>query len=164
MRDRLIRLAAFKLLLDEIGAAQAREKVDLMQEVGGRLGGAAAVVDGHEIGTVSIVQGRAEKGSVAGWVIYDVAAWTAWVKSYRPSAIVEVVRESDAKSILSNMGEILEEREGELPPGIAEAEHGNDYVVVNQTPEQRANAIRAWRAGALQMPGMEPQIEEGGDG
>lgn len=163
LRDRLIRLAAFKLLGDEVAAAVAREKAGLMDEVGGRMGATAATIEGREVGTVSIAQGRPEQGSVNGWIVTNRRAWIEFVREYRPSAIIEDVRASDEKDLLNHVEQITEEREGDLPPGISPALRGDDYVMVKQSPEQRANAIHAWREGLLSLPDMAAQIEEGGD-
>lgn len=163
MRDRLIRLAAFKLLGDEVGRAYAIEKAGLAEEVGGRLGGAAAVVDDVEIATVSIAKGRYPQGTVKGWQVIDPDAFATWVKGFRPTAIVERVRESDQTQILNSMERYMEKNGGVVPPGVREASRGADYVLVNQSPEQRANAISLYRAGRLDLPTMDPQIEGGTD-
>lgn len=161
-RDRLVRLAALKLLTDEIKKTVDADKAALFDDVGGRMGGTGAVVDGKEIGTVSIAEGRDESGSHAGWVVYDPVAFVKWTKANYPTAVIETVRDSDRKMILASIEKWSAEGK-DVPDGVKPAQKGDPYVVVNQTAEQRENAVRAYREGRLVLPEMAPQIEEAPD-
>lgn len=152
LQDSLRRLAAIKIIGDYIKALDATAKAELLEEVGTRMGATAALVDGEEVATVSVAQGRYPRGVVDGWYVSDERAFLEWVRQVRPTAIVETVRESDRKSLLGGMKRWLEEHDGEVPPGVDEAERGDSYVLVNQSEEQRAAAVEAWHSGRLGRP------------
>lgn len=89
------------------------------------------------------------------WKVTDDAAFLAWVKEHRPTAIVEQVRSSDTTSILSGIAD-----SGEVPDGVEEVTtRGRPTITVTQTPAQRAAVIDAWRQGAIVLPDAMEAIE-----
>lgn len=157
MRERLVRLASLKLVLDTLRTEETRVKTELMEDVGNRMGATGALLpDGTEGATVFVSRGRAPK-----WEVFDSIAWAKWVQKKRPSAIVMAVRESDEKDLLAKMGQLIEEAGGEVPPGVRETERGEPYTSIKQSPEQRENTVRAWRSGELQLIDGTALIEGG---
>lgn len=150
IRDRLLRLAAIKAVKDYVSALEVTEKAGLMEEVGGRMGATAAVLpSGEEAATISISKGRK-----AAFFVADPKAFLEYVREVRPQAIVETVRESDLKDLLSEAKQeaYLEASGGEPMPGVMLGDPGSPYVAVKQSDEQRQAVIVAWHNGQLSLP------------
>lgn len=160
MQDRLRKLAAVKLLADYVKALDTTLKAELLEEVGGRMGATAAVVDGEEVATVSVAKGRYPNGVVDGWYVSDERAFLEWVRQVRPSAIVETVRDSDRRSLLASVPTWIIDSGGDVPPGVDEANRGDDYVLVKQSEAQKAAALTAWHTGRLARPEVAGYLEE----
>lgn len=167
LQDRLLTLAAVRYMMERLDAVATAEKAAIKAEVGGRMGAAGAVLpDGTEAATVWITK-PTRHGAKAGGVPYvsNPQVFTEWVKTFRPSAIVESVRSTDIPSILADSLEL----DGEVPPGcsLSEAEpaytSGGGVVTVKQSEEQKGNLLRALLAGAIPLPSFAPQIEAGSD-
>lgn len=142
-------LAAVKAVKDYLSELDRALKADLMEQLGGRMSAAAAVLpDGSEAATVTISRGRAAR-----WVVVDEAAFLSWVKANRPTAIVQTVRSSDTESILTSITAT-----GEVPDGVMEGEPGEPYVMVRQSPAQRAATVAAWQTGQLPLPTMDQMV------
>lgn len=150
-RQSVIVLAALKALKDHLAGLDKEEKKALLEELdpGDRKN---AVIPGTKtsIGTVSVSQRE------GGWEVVDERAFLGWVKKNRPSGVVESVRESDQKSILTSIDET-----GEVPDGVMQGDDGDPYVTVRQTPAQREALIEAWRTGAIELPDALPALGAG---
>lgn len=152
LRERLNRLAAIKAVKDYVAGLETTEKAGLLAEVGGRMGATAAVLpSGEEAATVSISAGRK-----APWIVVDTNAFLEYVRSVRPTAIVETVRESDLKDLLSDASQqaYLEASGGEPMPGVMLGDAGDPYVTVKQSDAQRQAVIAAWHDGTLALPDL----------
>ena len=136
-QDLALRLATLKALSSAIDAEWETAKSDLLAEHG--RGTVYAALDGVEVGTASVTKGRAGT-----WHVSDDRAFLAWVKTHRPSAIIEAVRASDQADILKRITST-----GEIPDGVEQGQDGSPYVSVKQTPEQTRAVVQAWRSGAL---------------
>lgn len=147
-RETAVKLAAIKALEATVKSLNAEEKQALLEilESGDRK--VAKLPDGTAIATVSV------STRSASWDVVDEQKFLAWVKENRPSAIVEQVRDSDRKHILSQIDET-----GELPDGVAEVPESEPYVTVRQSAEQRDAVVAAWRSGALELPNVAGEIE-----
>ena len=145
LRDLVNQTVAAKAVADELGRLIAGNKAKIMRDLdaGDRK---HATVAGVDCGTVS-VSSPDERFAVG-----DVAAFTAWVKTHRPDAIVttESVRSSDQTSILAGIPE-----SGEIPDGV-ELVVGDPVVSLRMTQPQRAAMLAAVRAGSIGVPELLP--------
>lgn len=128
-----VELSLIKAMKDALAAAEKKAKAEL-QEVIARGTAYATVPDLGEVGTVVVTA-----DSAGTWAVENEAAFLAWVKEHRPSAIVEAVRDSDKKVILAEV-----EKLGVLPDGVGLSEGRAGYVTVKQTPVQRDTLVRAY--------------------
>jgi hypothetical protein len=143
INDTVLELAALKAFADHVKAATERAKDTLTDQL--HRGTISAFVEGEEptdVGTIVVVPDR------PGWGVVDEAAFLAWVKVNRPTAIVESVRSSDKASILEAIGK---DKTGEVPDGVARVK-ATGYVQVKQTVKQRDALLEA--AGDGRLPAM----------
>ena len=148
-RDLATRAALVKAMIDVLRDVDAATKTALMDvlDPGDRK---HASVDGRDCGTVSVSKGRES------WKVTDDAAFTRWVKTHRPDAIVESVRKSDQASILAGI-----KGDGEVPDGV-EPSFGDPYVSVRLTDDQRSELIAAFRSGAARLPELDAAVTAAG--
>jgi hypothetical protein len=166
LQDRLLTLAAVKFMLARLGEIETVEKGGVKKEVGGRMGATAAMLpDGTEGATISITKPTRHAAKPGGEpYVKNPALFIPWVEERYPEAIVKDVRSTDVPRILAQTFAT-----GELPPGCELTEpveaysSGGGSVTVRQTEEQAANVLRALMAGAIPLPSLAPQIEEGDD-
>jgi hypothetical protein len=145
-RDVAVRVAALKALYDRVREAYNQARIDALGALtpGDRLH--AALPDGSDIGTVTVVDGRTTAK------VTNPAALLEWVKVNAPDEVetVPTVRESYVGALLSRCeivdGAAMHAKTGELLPGVVFAT-GDPYTRVTQTEEQQAAFIEAWRDG-----------------
>jgi hypothetical protein len=143
-RDAVIRVAALKALYDKVREAYNAARADALDALspGDRLH--AALPDGADIGTVTVVDGRTTAKVV------NPAALLEWVKVNAPDEVEQVprVRESYVGALLARCenvdGAAMHGKTGELLPGVV-FETGDPYTRVTQTHDQLAAFAEAWR-------------------
>jgi len=139
----VLELAGLKALADHVkGLTDEAKKVLAGQLRRGTI--SAFVEDGDEpvdVGTVVVVPTR------FAWDVVDEVAFLKWVKTNRPTAIVESVRSSDQKSILEGV-EAAAKAGGEVPDGVGRV-RSTGYVQVKQTADQRDALLEAAADGRL---------------
>jgi hypothetical protein len=165
-REVAVRVAALKALYDKVRAAYNAARADAVAALspGDRLH--AALPDGADIGTVSVVDGKTTAK------VTNQSALIEWVKANAPDEVVIVhvpqVRESYLGALLARCenvdGAAMHAKTGELLPGVR-FETGEPYARVTQTHDQQAAFVQAWRAGAAGTRGLMslslPEPEEG---
>jgi hypothetical protein len=147
-RQAVIRVAALKALLDKVKTAYDQARVDALEALspGDRLH--AALPDGADIGTVTVVDGRTSAK------VTNPAALLEWVRVNAPDEVEQVprVRESYVGALLSRCenvdGAAMHAKTGELLPGVR-FETGDPYARVTQTTDQLAAFVAAWAGGDL---------------
>jgi hypothetical protein len=147
-RDAVIRVAALKALYDKVRQAYNDARQDALNSLqpGDRLH--AALPDGVDIGTVSVVDGKTTAK------VTNPAALLEWVKVNAPDEVETVarVRESYVGALLARCenvdGAAMHAKTGELLPGVR-FETGDPYTRVTQTEEQQAAFTSALWAGEL---------------
>jgi len=141
INDSVVELAALKAVGDHIKVATELAKAEVAKQF--RRGTVSAFIGDEDatedVGTIVVVPDR------HAWGVVDEAAFLAWVKVNRPSAIVESVRSSDKTSILEAIGK---DKDGEVPDGVARVK-STGYVQVKQTAKQRDALIEAAADGRL---------------
>jgi hypothetical protein len=164
-RQAAIRVAALKALYDKVREAYNQARADAVAALspGDRLH--AALPDGADIGTVSVVAGKTTAK------VTNPAALLEWVKINAPDEVETVarVRESYVGALLARCenvdGAAMHAKTGELLPGVR-FETGEPYARVTQTADQQAAFVEAWRLGkpaasaALLLRGVGTQAEE----
>jgi hypothetical protein len=147
-REAVIRVAALKALYDKVRDAYNAARADAVAALspGDRLH--AALPDGSDIGTVSVVDGK-----TTAKVVYPEAL-LAWVKVNAPDEVETVarVRESYIGALLARCenvdGQAMHAKTGELLPGVR-FETGEPYARVTQTHDQQAAFTESWRNSML---------------
>jgi hypothetical protein len=147
-REAAVRVAALKALDDKVHAAYNQARADALAALspGDRLH--AALPDGADIGTVSVVPAKTAAA------VADPAALLAWVQTNAPTEVEAVyrVRESYIGALLARCenvdGAAMHAKTGELLPGVR-FETGDAYARVSQTAEQLAAFAKAWRADEI---------------
>jgi hypothetical protein len=150
-RQAAIRVAALKALYDKVREAynQARDDAVAALSPGDRLH--AALPDGADIGTVSVVDGKTTAK------VTNPAALLEWVKVNAPDEVETVarVRDSYVGALLARCenvdGAAMHAKTGELLPGVA-FETGDPYARVTQTHDQAEAFVNAYNAGELVIP------------
>jgi hypothetical protein len=145
-RDAVIRVAALKALYDKVREAYNQARADAVAALspGDRLH--AALPDGSDIGTVSVVDGKTTAK------VTNPAALLEWVKVNAPDEVESVprVRESFVGALLARCenvdGAAMHAKTGELLPGVAFTV-GDSYARVTRTDDQQAAFVDAWREG-----------------
>ena len=129
-REHAIRLVVLKAIKERVAQVDKDAKLDAFSQFGpgDRI---VAYVGGQPIGTVAVTKGRSS------WKVTNPAAFLAWCKANRPSAIVESVRASDQTAILKAI-----ETTGEVPAGV-EMDEGEPYFTVR--PDYDAVMALDWR-------------------
>lgn len=129
-REHAIRLVVLKAIKERVMQVDKDAKLDAAAEFapGDRV---VAYVDGKPIGSVTVAHGR------KGWAVANPAAFLAWCKEHRPTAVVEAVRKSDQDAILKAIAAT-----GEVPDGVVETE-GEPYFTVK--PDYHAVQQLDWR-------------------
>lgn len=143
VRELALDLAVVKAMADTIKGVEADLKANALQllDPGDRK---HATVDGVDCGTVSV------SSPTSRWSVVDDAAFTAWVGKNHPTAMVQVVRDSDRKAILDGIAV-----SGEVPDGVSERS-GASYVSVRLTTAQREALVAAYRSGRVAIPELGP--------
>jgi hypothetical protein len=147
-RQAAIRVAALKALRDKVSDAYNQARADAVAALspGDRLH--AALPDGSDIGTVSVVDGKTSAK------VTNPAALLKWVQVNAPDEVEQVpqVRESYLGALLARCenvdGAAMHAKTGELLPGVR-FETGDPYARVTQTHDQAEAFVSAWRAGTL---------------
>jgi hypothetical protein len=147
-RQAAIRVAALKALLDKVKAAYDQARADAVAALspGDRLH--AALPDGADIGTVTVVDGK-----TTAKVVYPESL-LEWVKVNAPDEVETVarVRESYLGALLARCenvdGAAMHAKTGELLPGVRFGT-GEPYARVTQTADQLAAFVAAWAGGDL---------------
>jgi hypothetical protein len=147
-REVAVRVAALKALYDKVREAYNQARADALAALspGDRLH--AALPDGADIGTVSVVDGRTSAKVV------NPAALLEWVQTNAPDEVESVprVRESYVGALLARCenvdGAAMHAKTGELLPGVV-FETGDPYTRVTQTEEQLKTFTAALWAGEL---------------
>jgi hypothetical protein len=163
-RDAVIRVAALKALYDKVREAYNQARTDAVDALspGDRLH--AALPDGSDIGTVTVVDGRTSAK------VTNPVALLEWVQANAPDEVEQVprVRESYLGALLSRCenvdGAAMHAKTGELLPGVR-FETGEPYARVTQTADQQAAFVEAWLAGELTAvlpPGVPQPLVRGG--
>jgi hypothetical protein len=162
-RQAAIRVAALKALRDKVSDAYNQARADAVAALspGDRLH--AALPDGADIGTVSVVDGKTTAK------VTNPAALLEWVQTNAPSEVETVarVRDSYIGVLLSRCenvdGAAMHARTGELLPGVR-FETGDPYTRVTQTHDQQAAFMEAWWSGeirtALPFGTTRPQLAD----
>jgi hypothetical protein len=154
-RQAAIRVAALKALYDKVRAAYNQARADAVAALtpGDRLH--AALPDGSDIGTVSVVDGKTTAK------VTNPSALLEWVQINAPDEVETVaqVRESYVGALLARCenvdGQAMHAKTGELLPGVR-FETGEPYARVTQTNDQQATFVEAWLHGDLAgvLPGL----------
>jgi hypothetical protein len=154
-REVAVRVAALKALYDKVRAAYNAARADAVAALspGDRLH--AALPDGADIGTVSVVDGKTTAK------VTNQSALIEWVKANAPDEVVIVhvpqVRESYLGALLARCenvdGAAMHAKTGELLPGVR-FETGEPYARVTQPADQQAMFLQAWRTGAAGTRGL----------
>jgi hypothetical protein len=147
-RQAAVRVAALKALYDKVREAYNQARTDALGALtpGDRLH--AALPDGADIGTVSVVDGKTTAK------VTNPAALLEWVRVNAPDEVESVprVRESYVGALLSRCenvdGAAMHAKTGELLPGVR-FETGDPYTRVTQTHDQLAAFVQAWAGGDL---------------
>jgi hypothetical protein len=147
-RQAAIRVAALKALYDKVREAYNQARADAVAALspGDRLH--AALPDGADIGTVSVVAGKTTAK------VTNPAALLEWVKINAPDEVETVarVRESYVGALLARCenvdGAAMHAKTGELLPGVR-FDTGDPYARVTQTAEQLKTFTTALWAGEL---------------
>jgi hypothetical protein len=147
-REVAVRVAALKALYDKVKDAYNQARADALEALqpGDRLH--AALPDGADIGTVSVVPAKTTAK------VTNPAALLEWVTVNAPDEVEHVarVRESYVGALLSRCenvdGAAMHAKTGELLPGVR-FETGEPYARVSQTHDQLAAFVQAWAGGAL---------------
>jgi hypothetical protein len=147
-REAAVRVAALKALHDKVREAYNQARADAVAALspGDRLH--AALPDGADIGTVSVVGGKTTAK------VTNPAALLEWVTVNAPDEVETVarVRESYVGALLARCenvdGAAMHAKTGELLPGVA-FQRGDNYTRVTQTTDQLAAFVKAWAGGDL---------------
>jgi hypothetical protein len=147
-RDAVIRVAALKALYDKVREAYNQARADAVAELspGDRLH--AALPDGADVGTVTVVDGKTTAK------VTNPAALLEWVQVNAPDEVETVarVRESYVGALLARCenvdGAAMHAKTGELLPGVR-FETGEPYARVTQTHDQLAAFEEAWIHGGV---------------
>lgn len=142
------RLAAIKVFENVVAAEKtgARSEVVTAATALGMKVMNILMPDGTTLGTLSITKGKKTAKVV------DERAFLAWVKKNAPTEVVETVRDSYRKSLLTRI-----KSSGELPDGVELGEGGPGSAVrLNEGAEAVVlAAIRSGQIEPLSLPGGE---------
>jgi len=146
-RELALRLAVHKALTDQLTKmrSQLNEEARREMEPGDRI--TAKLPSGEKVGSVTLTQGRVSARVV------DKDAFTRWVAERFPTEVVQVVRESFAKTVLDAVkrdGGWVDKATGEIVqvPGVAVTED-DPYPSVRLTRDAHQLIAEAWQRGEL---------------
>jgi len=165
VRELALRLAVHKALTDQLKnmRSQLDEEARREMEPGDRI--TAKLPSGEKVGSVTLTHGRVSARVV------DKDAFTRWVAERFPAEVVQVVRESFAKTVLDAVkrdGGWVDKATGEIVqvPGVAVTED-DPYPSVRLTRDAPQLIAEAWQRGELaELVGgaLQPRELEAGEG
>lgn len=155
-RELAQRLAAVTVIADAAKEAKDSLRAELLDALDavGADSAKALLPDGTEVGKVSITS------PVAAIAIADDRAFTAWVADNYPDEIIQTVRESFVKALMSRLttiadGTIVDPDTGEVPPGLT-IRNREPYVSMRFGRGGRDAVVDALRTGALPFEITQP--------
>jgi len=164
-RELALKLAVHKVLANQLKGVRDELDEQARQEMepGDRV--IAKLPSGEKVGSVTLTQGRVSARVV------DKDAFTRWVAERFPAEVVQVVRESFAKTVLDAVkrnGGWVDKATGELVqvPGVAVTED-DPYPSVRLTKDAPQLIAEAWQRGELaELVGgvLQPRELEAGEG
>lgn len=153
MKDLTRKVALLTALKDaveaelELARAETKESLIKARDDMGLKSVEVTLPDGQVVATVTVAGGGE---SVA---VYQEGTFVEWVRAHHPDEIVEIVRPTFRKDLLSKVGQVGDRfvvvGTGEIVEGVGPHRKA-EYISVRFKPEGREQVALAWRNGNIE--------------